>query len=88
MQLAAVNRSDTADNLESWGRAFIFFHNRRHPGQQVLPELTRFREHIVKTANDGSEARWMRPLERPADKLSRLQLGDAARNLRKNRRRH
>jgi integron integrase len=53
MRLAAVNRgdaADTADNLVSWGRAFILFHNKRHPDQLALPEVTHFLEHVVKTA--------------------------------------
>jgi integrase len=36
----------------SWARAFIFFHDKRHPSELGLPEVTHFLEHVVKTAPD------------------------------------
>ncbi len=40
----------TADNLVSWARAFILFHNKRHPAELGLLEVVHFLEHAVKTA--------------------------------------
>ena len=42
----------TTDLLVSWSRAFILFHNKRHPSELGLPEVTHFLEHVVKTAAD------------------------------------
>ncbi len=53
LRLAAGARGDsqpTADTLVSWARAFILFHNKRHPSELGLPEATHFLEHVVKTA--------------------------------------
>jgi len=53
LRLAARTRGDsqpTADTLVSWARAFILFHNKRHPSELGLPEVTHFLEHVVKTA--------------------------------------
>ncbi len=50
---AAQARGDsaaTADNLVAWARAFILFHDKRHPSEMGLGEVTRFLEHVVKTA--------------------------------------
>src|SRR5438552_2952537 len=52
-RLAARARGDsqsTADTLLSWSRAFILFHNNRHPSELGLPQVTHFLEHVVKTA--------------------------------------
>jgi len=52
---AACNRGDsqpTADNLVSWVRSFILFHDKRHPSELGLPEVTHFLEHVVKTDRD------------------------------------
>jgi len=52
---AARARGDsqpTADTLTSWARAFILFHNARHPSDLGLPEVSHFLEHVVKTAKD------------------------------------
>ncbi len=53
LRLAAQDRGAapaTADQLLSWARAFILFHNKRHPSELGLPEATHFLEHVVKTA--------------------------------------
>jgi len=53
LRLAAIDRGDsapTADNLVSWARNYILFHNKRHPAQLALPEVTHFLEHVVKTS--------------------------------------
>jgi hypothetical protein len=50
---AARARGDsapTAQTLVSWARAFIVFHNKPHPSQLGLPEVTHFLEHVVRTA--------------------------------------
>ena len=52
LRIAARDRGDsqpTAENLVLWGRAFILFHNKRHPGELGLPEMTHFLEHVVKS---------------------------------------
>ena len=53
LRLAAQDRGDagpTADYLVRWARAFILFHNKRHPSELGLAEATHFLEHVVKTA--------------------------------------
>ncbi len=53
LRVAALARGDsqpTAANLVGWARAFILFHNKRHPSELGLPEATHFLEHVVKTA--------------------------------------
>ena len=53
LRLAASACGDaqaTADCLVSWARAFILFHNKRHPSTLGLPAVTHFLEHVVKTA--------------------------------------
>jgi hypothetical protein len=52
VRLAAIaqgSSAPTADTHVSWARAFIVFHNKRHPEQMALPEVTHFLEHVVKT---------------------------------------
>jgi integrase len=52
-RMAARARGDsltTADALASWARAFIFFHDKRHPSELGLADVTHFLEHVVKTA--------------------------------------
>ena len=49
---ARGNSAPTADNLVSWARAFILFHNKRHPSELGLAEATHFLEHVVQTAAD------------------------------------
>ena len=52
LRIAARGRGDsqpTAENLVLWGRAFILFHNKRHPSELGLPEMTHFLEHVVKS---------------------------------------
>lgn len=54
-RLAACARGDrqpTADNFVSWARAFVRFHNKRHPCQMGLPEGTHFLEPVVQTRPD------------------------------------
>src|SRR5258708_4156419 len=51
-RLAARARGDsqpTIDTLVSWARAFILFHNKRHPSELGLPAASHFLEHVVKT---------------------------------------
>jgi hypothetical protein len=53
LRLAARARGDsqpTADTLVSWARAYILFHNKRHPSELGLSAATHFLEHVVKTA--------------------------------------
>lgn len=55
VRLAAYSRGDsktTADFLVSWTRSFILFHNKKHPSQLGLPEVTHFLEHVVKTESE------------------------------------
>ncbi len=55
LRLAARARGDsqpTADTLVSWAQAFILFHNKRHPSELGLPEVTHFLEQVVKTAGN------------------------------------
>jgi len=55
LRMAARSRGDsqpTAENLVAWARAFILFHNKRHPSQMGLPQVTHFLEHVVKTASE------------------------------------
>src|SRR5258708_4429296 len=42
----------TVDNLVSWARAFILFHDKRHPREMGLSEVTHFLEHVVKSVPD------------------------------------
>ena len=52
---AARGRGDSegsADQLTSWVRAFILFHNKRHPADLGLAAVTHFLEHVVKTARE------------------------------------
>ena len=52
---AARTRGDsqpTTDTLAAWVRAFILFHNKRHPSQLGLPDVTHFLDHVVKTTTD------------------------------------
>jgi len=49
---ARGDSAPTADNLVSWARAFILFHNKRHPSELGLAEATHFLEHVVKTATE------------------------------------
>ncbi len=49
---ARGNSQPTADNLVSWAREFILFHNKRHPSEMGLAEVTHFLEHVVKTMPD------------------------------------
>jgi integron integrase len=51
-RLAARARGDSqpaTDTLVSWARAFILFHNKRHPSELGLPAVAHFLEHVVKT---------------------------------------
>ena len=53
LRMAARSRGvsqPTAENLVAWARAFILFHNKRHPAEMGLPQVTHFLEHVVKTA--------------------------------------
>jgi hypothetical protein len=55
VRVAAYARGDsrqTADGPVTWARAFILFHQKRHPGQMGLPEVTHFLEHVVQTTPD------------------------------------
>ena len=55
LRMAALSRGDsapTAENLVMWVRAFILFHNKRHPRELGMSEVTHFLEHVVKTAPD------------------------------------
>lgn len=47
--LARGEAAQTAETLVAWARAFILFHNKRHPGEMGLPEVRLFLEHVVKT---------------------------------------
>ena len=42
----------SADNLVSWARAFILFHDKRHPREMALDEVTHFWQHVVATDKD------------------------------------
>jgi hypothetical protein len=51
----ARNRGDsaqTADILVARVRDYILFHNKRHPAELGLREVTHFLEHVVKSAAD------------------------------------
>jgi hypothetical protein len=53
LRLPARARGDsqpTADTLVSWARAYILFHNKRHPSELGLLAATHFLQHVVKTA--------------------------------------
>ena len=53
LRQAARKRGDsapTAADLVSWARAFILFHDKRHPSELGLADATHFLEHVVKTA--------------------------------------
>src|SRR5947209_1726341 len=53
LRLAARGRGDaqaTAETVVSRARAFILFHDKRHPSELGLPEVSHFLEHVVKTA--------------------------------------
>jgi hypothetical protein len=55
LRRAALERGaarPTADALVSWARAFILFHNKRHPREMGRSEATHFLEHVVKSARD------------------------------------
>jgi integron integrase len=55
LRRAALERGaagPTADHLVSWARAFILFHDKRHPRDMGLSEATHFLEHVVKSAVD------------------------------------
>lgn len=41
-----------ADNLAAWARAFILFHDKRHPSGLGLRQVTQFLEHVVKASAD------------------------------------
>jgi integron integrase len=41
-----------ADNLVSWARAFILFHDKRHPRETGLEQATHFLQHVVKSVKD------------------------------------
>lgn len=61
LRQAARERGDsapTADALVSWARAFILFHDKRHPSELGLAEATHFLEHVVKTAAIQAAGRW------------------------------
>jgi hypothetical protein len=52
LRLAARAHGDpveTADKLVGWARAYILFHNKRHPSELALTAVTQFLEHVVKT---------------------------------------
>ena len=42
----------TVDQMVGWARAFILFHNKRHPAEMGLAEVGHFLEHVVKTEPD------------------------------------
>ena len=46
------NSAPTTDALAAWARSYILFHNKRHPSELGLPQVTHFLEHIVKTAKE------------------------------------
>ncbi len=53
LRRAANDRGDstpTADVLVAWARAFILFHDKKHPAKLGLAQVTHFLEHVVKTA--------------------------------------
>ena len=55
LRLVALQRgapAATADNLVSWARAYILFHNKRHPRELGLSAATQFLEHVVNSAAD------------------------------------
>ena len=39
---ACGDSQPTAESLVTWARAFILFHNKRHPSELGLPEVTHF----------------------------------------------
>lgn len=52
---AARARGDSATSVEvlaSWARAYILFHDKKHPATLGLAEVTHFLEHVVKTEAD------------------------------------
>src|SRR5436190_393819 len=58
-RLAARARGDSqpvTDTLVSWARAFILFHNKRHPSELGLLAVSHFLEHVVKTTPEPPPA--------------------------------
>jgi hypothetical protein len=56
---AARSRGDsapTADFLAVWARRFILFHDKRHPGEMGLAQVTHFLEHVAKTEREPLQA--------------------------------
>jgi hypothetical protein len=52
---AARSRGDsapTADLLAAWARRFILFHDRRHPRELGLAQVTHFLEHVARTEHE------------------------------------
>jgi len=52
---AARSRGDsaaTADVLAAWAQRFILFHDKRHPREIGLAQLTHFLEHVAKTERE------------------------------------
>ncbi len=56
---AAGARGDaqaTVEILAGWARAFILFHDKKHPATLGLPHVTHFLEHVVKTSENPLRA--------------------------------
>jgi Phage integrase, N-terminal SAM-like domain len=56
---AARSRGDsepTADVFAAWARRFILFHDKWHPGEMGLAQVTHFLEHVAKTEREPLQA--------------------------------
>src|SRR5262249_30026256 len=70
--LAHFGRPEPGERCADWTRRFVLFHNKRHPSDMGVAEISHFLEHVAQT-----EAKALNALEQAHEALTFLDTGGA-----------